>query len=101
MSTAAAIPPGYLAPPAERVADWLRQLAVFTLIATIVVPIAWKPGRVADSAPPVSDDKDEWLLRLLGSDFLYWAGLRVAHQWINPAGDEGVFLAERRASPGR
>ena len=41
MSTAAAIPPGYLAPPAERVADWLRQLAVFTLIATIVLPIAW------------------------------------------------------------
>lgn len=44
----------------------------------LVVPIAWKPGSVVDSAPPVSDDKDAWLLRLLGSDFLYWAGLRVA-----------------------
>ena len=44
----------------------------------LVVPIAWKPGSVVDSAPPVSDDKDAWLLRLLGSDFLYWTGLRVA-----------------------
>ncbi len=44
----------------------------------LVVPIAYKPGAVADSAPPVSDDKDALLLRLLGSDFLFWAGLHVA-----------------------
>lgn len=44
----------------------------------LVVPIAYKPGTVADSTPPVSDDKDRLLLRLLGSDFLFWAGLRVA-----------------------
>lgn len=44
----------------------------------LVVPIAYKPGSVADSAPPVSDDKDEWLLRLLGSDFLFWSALQVA-----------------------
>jgi 2-hydroxy-6-oxonona-2,4-dienedioate hydrolase len=44
----------------------------------LVVPIAWKPGTVADSAPPVSDAKDAWLLRLLGSDFLFWAGLHAA-----------------------
>lgn len=44
----------------------------------LVVPIAWKPGDVADSAPPVSDAKDAWLLRLLGSDFLFWSGLRLA-----------------------
>lgn len=48
----------------------------------LVVPIAWKPGSVADSMPPVSDQKDEWLLRLLGSDFLYWAGLRVARDQV-------------------
>ncbi len=48
----------------------------------LVVPIAWKPGSVAGSAPPVSDEKDEWLLRLLGSDFLYWAGLRVARDQV-------------------
>ena len=44
----------------------------------LVVPIAYKPGAVADSAPPVSDEKDEWLLRLLGSDFLFWTALHVA-----------------------
>jgi pimeloyl-ACP methyl ester carboxylesterase len=44
----------------------------------LVVPIAYKPGAVADSAPPVSDKKDAVLLRLLGSDFLFWTGLHVA-----------------------
>jgi len=44
----------------------------------LVVPITYKPGTVADSAAPVSDDKDALLLRLLGSDFLFWTGLRVA-----------------------
>jgi pimeloyl-ACP methyl ester carboxylesterase len=44
----------------------------------LVVPIAYKPGAVTDSAPPVSDEKDEWLLRLLGSDFLFWTALHVA-----------------------
>lgn len=44
----------------------------------LVVPIAYKPDTVADSAPPVSDDKDALLLRLLGSDFLFWAALHVA-----------------------
>jgi 2-hydroxy-6-oxonona-2,4-dienedioate hydrolase len=48
----------------------------------LVVPIAYKPGGVADSAPPVSDDKDEWLLRLLGSDFLYWSGLQLARDQL-------------------
>ena len=42
VTSPAAVPsPGYRAPLAERTADWLRQLAVFTLIATIVLPIAW------------------------------------------------------------
>ena len=44
----------------------------------LVVPITYKPGTVADSAPPVSDDKDALLLRLLGSDFLFWTALQVA-----------------------
>jgi 2-hydroxy-6-oxonona-2,4-dienedioate hydrolase len=48
----------------------------------LVVPIAWKPGDVADSAPPVSDGKDEWLLRLLGSDFLYWSALQLARDQV-------------------
>lgn len=44
----------------------------------LVVPIAYSPGSVAPSAPPVSDEKDALLLRLLGSDFLFWAALQVA-----------------------
>ncbi|MGA8053832.1 MAG: alpha/beta fold hydrolase [Burkholderiales bacterium] len=48
----------------------------------LVVPIAYKPGSVADSAPPVSDDMDALLLRLLGSDFLSWAGLQVARNQV-------------------
>ncbi len=46
----------------------------------LVVPIAYKPGAVADSAPLISDDKDALLLRLLGSDFLFWTGLHVARE---------------------
>lgn len=48
----------------------------------LVVPIAYKPGTVTDSAPPVSDDKDALLLRLLGSDFLFWSALHVAHDLL-------------------
>ena len=44
----------------------------------LVVPIAYKPSSVAHSAPPVSDDKDALLLRLLSSDFLFWTTLHVA-----------------------
>ncbi|MGL4573417.1 MAG: alpha/beta fold hydrolase [Burkholderiaceae bacterium] len=44
----------------------------------LMVPITYKPGDVADSAPPVSDQKDAWLMRLLGSDFLVWSALQIA-----------------------
>jgi len=37
---------------------------------------------VADFAPPVSDDKDALLLRLLGSDFLFWTGLHVVRDTL-------------------
>ncbi len=48
----------------------------------LVVPIAYKPGTVVDSAPQVSDEKDAMLLRLLGSDFLFWVGLHVARDQV-------------------
>ncbi|HMN93819.1 MAG TPA: alpha/beta fold hydrolase [Hydrogenophaga sp.] len=44
----------------------------------LVVPIAYRPATVPGSAPPVSDDKDRWLLRLLGSDFLFWSAQKLA-----------------------
>jgi 2-hydroxy-6-oxonona-2,4-dienedioate hydrolase len=46
----------------------------------LVVPLVHKPTVVADSAPPISDAQDEWLLRLLGSDFLYWGALHLARE---------------------
>lgn len=48
----------------------------------LVVPIAWKPGDVADSAAPVSDGKDALLLRLLGSDLLFWSALQLAREQV-------------------
>jgi pimeloyl-ACP methyl ester carboxylesterase len=44
----------------------------------LVVPIVWKPGTVADSAPPISDAADAMLMRLLGSDFMFWSALQLA-----------------------
>jgi pimeloyl-ACP methyl ester carboxylesterase len=44
----------------------------------LVVPLVHKPESVVASAPSVSDAKDEWLLRLVSSDFLYWSALRLA-----------------------
>jgi 2-hydroxy-6-oxonona-2,4-dienedioate hydrolase len=69
----------------------------------LVVPIAYKPGTVAASAPPVSDAVDTLLLRLLGSDFLYWTGLHVArnalirHVLATPPEQVAAASAEERA----
>lgn len=69
----------------------------------LVVPIAWKPGALADSAPPVSDEKDQWLLRLLGSDFLFWTALQVArdplirHVLATPPEQVAAASAQERA----
>lgn len=48
----------------------------------LVVPIAWKPGDVVASTPPISDRKDALLLRLLGSDVVFWAGLKLAREQV-------------------
>jgi 2-hydroxy-6-oxonona-2,4-dienedioate hydrolase len=48
----------------------------------LVVPIAYKPRTVAESTPPLSDKSDAMLLRLLGSDFLFWAGLQIARDQV-------------------
>ncbi len=69
----------------------------------LVVPIAYKPGTVTDSAPPVSDDKDAMLLRLLGSDALFWLGLQVArdqmfrHVLATPPDQVAAASIEERA----
>ena len=44
----------------------------------LVVPLAYKPSTLADSAPPASPLAQQMLAWLVGSDFLFWAGLHVA-----------------------
>jgi len=69
----------------------------------LVVPIAYKPGTVVDSAPRVSDQKDAMLLRLLGSDFLFWVGLHVGrdqvirHVLATPSAQVAAASADERA----
>jgi 2-hydroxy-6-oxonona-2,4-dienedioate hydrolase len=48
----------------------------------LIVSIAYKPRAVANSAPPLSNNSDAMLLRLLGSDFLVWAGLHIARDQV-------------------
>ncbi len=69
----------------------------------LVVPIAWKPGTVADSAPPIPDDQDALLLRLLGSDFLFWSALQgargplIRHVLATPPEQVASARADERA----
>ncbi len=44
----------------------------------LVVPLAYKPGALADSAPPLAPWVENLMMRMIGSDFLFWAGLHVA-----------------------
>lgn len=52
------------------------------LALALIVPIAYKPQIIADSAPMVSDRTDALLLRLLGSDLLFWAGSQIAREQV-------------------
>lgn len=68
----------------------------------LVVPIAYKPGHVADSAPPLSDAQDAVLLRLLSSDFLFWTMLHatrsplVRHVLATPPEQVAAASADER-----
>jgi 2-hydroxy-6-oxonona-2,4-dienedioate hydrolase len=44
----------------------------------LLVPLAYKPGALADSAPPISPMVEKIMMRLIGSDFLFWTGTQVA-----------------------
>lgn len=48
----------------------------------LVVPLAYKPSAVADSAQPLSPGAEKLLIRLVGSDFLFWAALHVARNQV-------------------
>ncbi len=48
----------------------------------LLVPLAYKPGSMADSAKPLAPWAEALLMRLIGSDFLFWVGLHVARDQV-------------------
>ncbi len=48
----------------------------------LLVPLAYKPSTAADSATPLAPRAEALLMRLIGSDFLFWSGLHVARDQV-------------------
>ena len=48
----------------------------------LLVPLAYKPDALADSAKPLALWAEALLMRLIGSDFLFWAGLHLARDHV-------------------
>ena len=48
----------------------------------LLVPLAYKPSTAADSAKPLAPWAEALLMRMIGSDFLFWAGLHVARDKV-------------------
>ncbi|HYN61320.1 MAG TPA: alpha/beta fold hydrolase [Rubrivivax sp.] len=48
----------------------------------LLVPLAYKPATEADSAPPMAAWVEALMMRLIGSDFLFWAALHVARDQV-------------------
>jgi 2-hydroxy-6-oxonona-2,4-dienedioate hydrolase len=48
----------------------------------LLVPLAYKPPTQADSAPPMPAWVERTMMRLIGSDFLFWAALHVARDQV-------------------
>ncbi len=48
----------------------------------LLVPLTYKPPTQADSAPPMPAWVEATMMRLIGSDFLFWAALHVARDQV-------------------
>ena len=48
----------------------------------LLVPLAYKPTTLADSAPPMPPWVERTMMRLIASDFLFWSALHVARDQI-------------------
>ncbi len=48
----------------------------------LLVPLAYKPDALADSAKPLAPWAEALLMRLIGSDFLFWVGLHMARDQV-------------------
>jgi 2-hydroxy-6-oxonona-2,4-dienedioate hydrolase len=48
----------------------------------LLVPLAYKPPTLADSAPPLPPWVENVMMRLIGSDFLFWSALHMARDQL-------------------
>ena len=48
----------------------------------LLVPLAYKPSTSADSAKPLAPWAEALLMRLIGSDFAFWAGIHMARDQV-------------------
>jgi len=48
----------------------------------LLVPLTYKPTMLADSAPPMPAWVENVMMRLIGSDFLFWAAIHVARNEV-------------------
>jgi pimeloyl-ACP methyl ester carboxylesterase len=49
----------------------------------LLVPLAYKPATEADSAPPMPAWVEATMMRLIGSDLLFWTALHVARDQVS------------------
>ena len=48
----------------------------------LLVPLTYKPPTQADSAPPLAPRVEATMMRLIGSDFLFWSALHLARDQV-------------------
>ena len=48
----------------------------------LLVPLTWKPPTEADSAPPMPPWVEALMMRVIGSDFLFWSALHLARDQV-------------------
>lgn len=48
----------------------------------LLVPLTYKPPTQANSAPPLSPSVEALMMRVIGSDFLFWSGIHVARDQV-------------------
>ncbi|WP_411281556.1 alpha/beta fold hydrolase, partial [Gemmatimonas sp.] len=48
----------------------------------LMVPLAWKPPTATNSAPPMPAWVEATIVRLIGSDFLFWAARQLARDQV-------------------
>ena len=48
----------------------------------LLVPLAYKPATLSDSASPLAAPTEAMLMRLIGSDLLFWTGLQLARDQL-------------------